>query len=62
MQTPNPDTIVDAKKCLLRGAQYGCLLRGLARTLPIQMGMLATNHPTKQRDHNRGVRGMTEGA
>jgi hypothetical protein len=32
MQTPNPDTIVDAKKCLLTGgARYSCLLSGSAR-------------------------------
>ena len=31
MQTPNPDTIADAKKCLLTGAWYSCLLRGSAR-------------------------------
>ena len=30
MQTPNPDTIVDAKKCLLTGAWYSCPLRGSA--------------------------------
>jgi hypothetical protein len=28
MQPPNPDTIADAKKCLLTGASYNCLLRG----------------------------------
>jgi len=29
--SPNPDTIVDAKKCMLIGAYYSCLLRGSAR-------------------------------
>jgi hypothetical protein len=62
MQTPNPDTIADAKKCLLRGAWYSCLLRGSARSLPIQMWMLVANHQTEHRDHNGGVRGRTEGA
>jgi hypothetical protein len=30
IQSPNPDTIVDANKCLLTGACYRCLLRGSA--------------------------------
>jgi hypothetical protein len=46
MQTPNPDTIADAKKYLLTGARYNCLLIGSARSLPIQMQMLAANHLT----------------
>jgi len=48
MKTPNPVTIVDAKKCLLTGARYGYLLRGSARTLLIQMKMLAATHWTEQ--------------
>jgi hypothetical protein len=32
MQTPNPDTIADAKKHLLTGAWYSCPLRGYAST------------------------------
>jgi hypothetical protein len=35
MQTPNPDTIADAKKCLLTGAWFTCLLRDSARPWPI---------------------------
>jgi hypothetical protein len=31
LQTPNVDSIVDGKKCLLTGARYGCFLRGSAR-------------------------------
>jgi hypothetical protein len=31
IQSPNPDTIVDAKKSLLTGAGYSCPLRGFAR-------------------------------
>jgi hypothetical protein len=31
IQTPNPDAVVDARKCLLTGAGYVCLLRGSAR-------------------------------
>jgi hypothetical protein len=62
MQPPNPDTIADAKKCLLTGTQYSCLLKGSARALPIQMWMLAANHWTEHRDTNEGVRGRTKGA
>jgi len=62
MQPPNPVTIADAKKCLLTGARYGCLLRGSARALLIQMRMLAANHWTKQGDPNGGVREKIEGA
>jgi hypothetical protein len=61
MQTPNPGTIADAKKCLLTGAWYSCLLRGSARSWPKQMWMLTGNHRTEHRDPNGGVRGMTEG-
>jgi hypothetical protein len=32
MQTPNPDAIADAKKCLQTGAWYSCPLRGSAST------------------------------
>ena len=32
-QLPKPDTIVDANKCLLTGAWYNYLLRGLAKCL-----------------------------
>ena len=31
LQTPNPDTIEDAKKCLLIEAWYSCPLRGSVR-------------------------------
>jgi hypothetical protein len=30
IQSTNPDTVADAKKCLLTEAQYGYLLRGSA--------------------------------
>jgi hypothetical protein len=30
--SPNPNTIADAKKFLLTGACYSCLLRGFVRT------------------------------
>jgi hypothetical protein len=44
MQPPNPDTIVDAKMCLLIGARYNWLLRGSSISLPIQMRILAPSH------------------
>jgi hypothetical protein len=31
IQSPSPDTIVDAKKYMLTGAGYSCLLKGFAR-------------------------------
>jgi len=62
IQPPNPVTIADAKKCLLTGARYGCHLRSSARTLLIQMRMVAANHWTEQEDSNGGVREKTEGA
>jgi len=62
MQPPNSGTIADAKKCLLTGVRYGCLLRGSARALLIQMRMVTDNHWTEQGDPNGGVREKTEGA
>jgi hypothetical protein len=35
-QPPNPDTIADANKSLLKGAWYSCLLRGSASAWLIQ--------------------------
>jgi len=32
IQTPKPDNIIVAKKCMHRGASYSCLLRGFGRT------------------------------
>ena len=43
-QSPNSDIIMDVKKCILKGACYGCLLRGPARDSQIQRQMLAINH------------------
>jgi len=48
MKAPNPVTIAATKKCLLTRVRYGCLLRGFARALLIQMRMLASNHWTEQ--------------
>jgi hypothetical protein len=46
----NPDTISDAKKCLLTGAWNSCLLRVSVRAWQIQMWMLTANHWTEHRD------------
>ena len=46
---------LDAKKCLLKGTWYGCLLRGPARALQIQTC-------NECRVPNGGVRERTEGA
>ena len=53
---------MDAKKCIWKGACYGCLLRGPARALHIQRQMLAANHWTDHRVTNEGVGGRTGGA
>jgi hypothetical protein len=45
IQSPNPGIIPDAKKCLLTGAWYSCLLRGFSRAWQIQRRML-TPQPT----------------
>ena len=62
LQTPNPDTIFAAKKCLLTGAWYSCHLRGRAKAWPIQMLQHTDNNLTNHGDLNGGVRGRTEGA
>jgi hypothetical protein len=62
VQSPNPDTIVDANKCLLTGAWYSCLLRGFASAWHIQRWMLSANHWTEHKVPNGGARERTEGA
>ena len=62
MQPVNLSTIVDAKKCLLAGARYGCLIRGSARVIQIQLSMFAANHWTEHGDPNEGAKERTEGA
>jgi len=56
-----PSPIADGKKCLLTGARYGCLLRGSARVLLIQLTMVVASHWTEHGDHNGGVRERTDG-
>jgi hypothetical protein len=62
IQSPNADTIVDAKKCLLTGAWYSCLLGGSDRAWQVQSGMLTANHWTEPLIPTGGVRERTEGA
>jgi hypothetical protein len=62
MQIPNPDTIADAKKCLLTGDWYRYLLRCSARSWPIQMWMLSAKHQTEHSDPSGEVRKRTGGA
>jgi hypothetical protein len=62
IQSPNPDTIVEANKCLLTRAYYSCLLRGSDRAWQIQWQMLTANHWTEHRDPNGAVRERTEEA
>jgi hypothetical protein len=52
---------VDAKKCLLTGAWYNCLLRCSASVWQIQRSMLSANHWTEHGVTNGGVRERTEG-
>jgi hypothetical protein len=61
-QSPNPDTIVNANKCLLTGAWYSCLLRDYASALQIQRWMLSANHLTEHRIPNGRTRERIQGA
>jgi hypothetical protein len=56
MQTPYPDTILDAKKCFL--IQLSPERLGQC---PVQMWMFIANHQTEHRDPNGGLGGKTEG-
>ena len=62
IQSPNPDTIVDAKTCLLTGAWYSCLLRGSVSTWQIEKWMLTAIHWTEHRVPNEWARERTQGA
>jgi hypothetical protein len=62
LQSPNPDTIVDANKCLLTGAWHSCLLRGSTSASHIQRWMLTAIHWTEHRIPNEGARERTQGA
>jgi hypothetical protein len=61
-QPPNPDTISDANKILLRGAWYSCLLWGSASAWQVQKWMLTAINWTDHRVPNEGARESTQGA
>jgi len=61
IQPPNPNNIADAKKCMLTGAWYSCLLRGYARAWQIQRQMLTANCWTENGVPIGGVRERIEG-
>jgi hypothetical protein len=64
LQSPNPDTVVHANKCLLTGAFYRYLLRGSASASQIQRWMLTAIHWTdpQWRIPNEEARERTQGA
>ena len=61
IQLQNPDTTVDAHKCLLTGARYRCHLEGTASTWKIQRGNLSASHWTEHRVPNGWDRERTKG-
>jgi hypothetical protein len=62
MQLSNPDTVVEAIKCLLTEAWYNCLLRDSTSASQIQRWMLTAYHWTEHRVPNEGARQRTQGA
>jgi hypothetical protein len=62
IQSPNPDTTVDANKCLLTGVWYSCLLRGFPSAWQIQMQMFIAIYETEHRVPNDWAREITQGA
>ena len=62
IQSPNPNTIVDAKQCLLTGAWYNCLQRNSTRAQETQRWMLIDNPCIEHWFANDRVRERTEGA
>jgi len=54
--TTNPYNTVDAKKWMLIGTLYNCLLRSSTRTWQIQKRMLTANHWTENGVPSGGVR------
>jgi len=59
---PNPDNIAHAKKCMLTGALYCCLLRSSARAWQVQRRMLKDSYWTENGIHTGGVRQWFGGA
>ena len=61
-QPPNPDTIANARKILLTGPWYSCLLRGYASAWQIQKWMLTDSYWMEYKASNEGARESTQGA
>jgi hypothetical protein len=59
IKSPNPDTFVDANKCLLTEACYSCLWRGSTTIWQIQRWILAAYQWTEHRVSNEGAREST---
>jgi hypothetical protein len=62
IQSPNPDTIENANKCLLTESWYSCFLRGSTSAWQKQRWMLKASHWTEHRIPNGGARERTQGA
>ena len=62
IQSPNPDTFVDANKCLQTDASYSCFLRGSTSAWQIQRWILAAIYWTEHRAPNEGARESMQGA
>jgi hypothetical protein len=62
VQSPNPDSIVDVKKCLLTGIWYSWLLRGSSRAWKMQRQKFTVKYWTEHGVSNEGDRERTEGA
>ena len=62
IQPTNPHNIANAKKYMLTGTWYSCLLRGSARAWQIQRRMLAANHLVENGVLIGGVRERIEWA
>jgi len=60
IQPPKLDKINEAKKCMLTGTGYKCLLRDTARACQIQRVMLAANHWTENGTPVGGIRERSE--
>jgi hypothetical protein len=61
-QSPNTYTILDAKKCMLIGVWYSCLLGSFSRAWQILRQILTAKCLTEHWDPNAGVRGRAERA
>jgi hypothetical protein len=59
-QPPNPDTIAYARKILLKGPCYSCLVWGYASAWQIQKWMLTVIYKMEHRDPNVGDRESTQ--